>query len=83
MAIRYAITHIGRDGLRTLTFANQGRNHYATRGEAEELLKLFTPGLDRVIGAKVATLEVRAVDCYDHGDAKGIYFDDDTAAAKQ
>ena len=28
MKTRYAITHIGRDGLRKLTFANQGRNHY-------------------------------------------------------
>jgi len=76
VATRYAITHVGKDGLRTLTFANQGRNHYATRAEAEALIALFAPGLRSVLGAKTATLEVREVDCYDHGDAKGIYFDD-------
>lgn len=75
MAIRYAITHVGKDGLRTLTFANQGRNHYVTREEAEALMALFAPGLRNVLGAKTATLEVREVECYDHGDAKGIYFD--------
>ena len=73
---KYAITHINKDGMRTLTFANQGRNHYDTMTEAELALLTFKPGLERVIGAKgVASLEVRPVDCYDHGDAKGVWFD--------
>jgi hypothetical protein len=76
----FAITHVNKDGMRTLTFANQGHNHYATREEAEHALKTFTSepyyNLRRVIGdAAVDTLEVREVRCYDHGDAVGIFFD--------
>jgi hypothetical protein len=38
---RYAITHVGNLGLRTLTFANQGQNHYDSLEEAEAALLLF------------------------------------------
>lgn len=74
--IKYAITHICDNGMRTLTFANQGRHHYETRELAEEALKLFEPSLRaKILGARADTLEVREVDCYDHGDAKGVWFD--------
>ena len=71
----FAITHV-KDGLRQLTFANQGRNHYETEGAAKQMLRRFEPDLRaKVLGAAADTLEVRPVECYDHGDAKGIYFD--------
>ena len=73
---RYAITHVGGLGLRTLTLPNQGRHHFDTLAEAEYALKLLEPDLRaKVLGSLADTLEVREVDCYDHGDAKGIYFD--------
>lgn len=72
---RYAITHINKDGYRTLTFANQGRNHYETREQAETALSAYKPDLQsKVLGDAADTLEVRAVECYDSGDAKQIYF---------
>lgn len=73
--IMYAITHVNRDGMRTLTMANQGRNHYATEEQAQKALAAFRPGLRSVIGEAVETLEVRPVECWSHGDAKGIWFD--------
>lgn len=75
--IRYAITHVQRDGLRTLTFANQGRHHYETRAAADAALDAFRPSLATRMpgGADPATLKVCAVVCYDHGDAIGTYVD--------
>ena len=73
---RFAITHINSTGLRTLTFANQGRNHYATYAEAEEAMRMYEPELPKVLMGRADTLEVREVECYENGDAKGIYFDD-------
>ncbi len=76
MKTMYAITHINKDGMRELTFANQGRKHYATRTEAELALAKYEPELrSKVLGAAADTLQVRAVECFDHGDATGIYFD--------
>lgn len=73
---RYAITHVGRLGLRQLTLANQGRNHYRTRADAERAMRLLEPDLRaKVLGDDADTLEVRPVECYEHGDAIGIYFD--------
>ena len=74
---RFAITHKNGQGMRTLTFANQGRHHFDTRTEAEAALKSIEPSLRaKVLGSLADTLEVREVDCYDLGDAKGIYFDE-------
>lgn len=76
--ILYAITHIGQYGMRTLTFANQGRNHYKTQEAAQKALDGYLKVGDlreKVLGNMADTLEVRPVECYDHGDAKGIYFD--------
>ena len=76
MRVMYAITHVGKDGYRRLTFANQGRNHYETKEEAEDMRKAFEPDLrEKILHELADTLEVRQVECYDHGDAKGIYFD--------
>lgn len=75
---RYAITHLGKDGLRKLTFANQGRNHYDSKQKAQEAMEALEPELrGKILGDMANTLEVREVECYDHGDAKGIYFDID------
>lgn len=77
---RYAITHVSRkSGLRVLTFANQGRKHFDTRQEAREHLEALKgpDGLCRVLDPQeFLSLETREVECYDHGDAKGIYFDE-------
>jgi hypothetical protein len=79
--IRYAITHVNKDGMRTLTFANQGRNLYETREIAEASVDLLKDSLrEKVLGDMADTLEVRQVDCYESGDAKGIFFDFDLDA---
>lgn len=79
--IRYVPTHVGKDGLRTLMTAAQGRHTYATPDEAQAWI-------DAVWGAnterELATLfgprdtwQVRPVECWPgHHDPKGIYFDD-------
>lgn len=77
MAIRYAITYLAANGLRTLMFANQGRNHYDTKEQADRALLEYVHVGDlraKVLHDRAGTLEVRPVDCYEHGDAKGIYF---------
>lgn len=82
--IRYVVTHVGEDGLRTLTFPAQGRNTFATRAEAEAamraLLDVERNGNDiaGVYGAQaVGTFQVRPCECWPgHFDPKGIYFDD-------
>lgn len=77
MKTMYAITHVDKDGLRTLTFANQGRNHYETEKAARKHLNAIHANNDvhAIWGDAADTLEVRPVECYDHGDAVGIYFD--------
>lgn len=69
---RFAITHLQKDGLRALAFANQGRNHYDTKEQADTALEAMRASLQSTLG--MVALEVRPVDCYEHGDAKGIYF---------
>lgn len=74
----FAITHKHKCGLRGLTFANQGRNHYPSKAIAEEALDAFKKGgLDRVLTPEqMASLRVDEVDCYPHGDAIGVWVDD-------
>lgn len=74
----FAITHKHICGLRGLTFGNQGRNHYTTKGAAEDALDAFKKGgLDRVLTAdQMATLRVDEIDCYPHGDAIGVWVND-------
>lgn len=75
MKTMYAITHINKDGMRQLSFANQGRNHYETREGAEAALaNLLSANSADTLKMYNDSLEVRPVECYDHGDAVGIYF---------
>lgn len=71
MKRRYVITHLQKDGLRALAFPNQGRNHYDTKEQAEKAREALKPELESKLGFRA--LEVRETDCYDHGDAVGIY----------
>lgn len=72
MKTRYAITHIARDGLRVLTFANQGRNHYDDQADAVRGLASFLQcnpeqTLRDIYGDQaIGTFEVTPVECYDH-----------------
>jgi len=75
MKTLFAITHV-KDGRRTLTFANQGRNHYETAEAANTAMRDYEPDLRARMGDAAAdSLQVRAVQCYDHGDAVGVWFD--------
>jgi hypothetical protein len=78
MKTRYAITNINKDGLRILSFANQGRNHFDSREDAESWLSAMRGdmrSLRVVLGEQVDTLRVDAVECYDHGDAVRTVFE--------
>ncbi len=75
----YAITHINKDGMRTLSRPNQGRNHFTTEYEAKKALADMLKNNSRStlvsIFGDVDSMEVRPVLCYHHGDAKGVWFD--------
>ncbi len=74
---RYAVTAIGKDGLRSLCLPNQGRNHFDSKEAAEAWLAAFVGRhRDLLAHGRPETLEVRPVECYLHGDAVGVYFDD-------
>lgn len=87
MKTMFAITHVTKndragnfwpEGVRRLTFANQGRNHYDTREEAQAALDGYVADgslRSKVLGDAADTLEVREVECYDHGDATRTIFD--------
>lgn len=83
MRKRYAVTFIGRDGLRTFVRCNQGRDHFDTPAEAHEWMraalsdnsaKRLNELYDGPTG--VASFAVSPIDCYDHGDAVGCYPDE-------
>jgi hypothetical protein len=80
MKIMYAITHVNKAGMRTLSRPNQGRNHFETRKAAEDLLRAMlknnSPETMRQVYGADPRFEVRPVECYDHGDAIGIYFEE-------
>jgi hypothetical protein len=77
----YVITHVDKQGMRTLTLANQGRNHSKGKRIAERKLAAILKGnteaeLAMVYGPQaIGTFRVRKVQCYAHGDAKRVYFD--------
>lgn len=85
MKTLFALTHINTDGMRTLTRSNQGQNHFATKPEANNYLAQFIQNnsvdtLEQVFGNQaLGTFQIWPVDCYDHGDAVGIFFDDPKA----
>lgn len=83
---RYGSTHIDRDGMRTLTGPNQGRYFDDTREAAEKRMSevMNNNSTDRIAdvwGAQsLGTFEVRAITCYENGDACGIYFPENEEA---
>lgn len=80
MNTRYVIVNRGaRDPeLRVLSFAAQGRYTYPTRTQAARAMETFREGLRRVIGDRISTLEVLAVECWPgHNDPKRTVFGDD------
>lgn len=82
--IRFVITHVNREGMRTLTEGVQGRYTYATREEAQERLEAFRPSYaaQPEIGVPAETMEVRPVACWPgHFDPKTCWFDDATEPA--
>ena len=61
-----------------LTFANQSRTIKKPRDKAEKALEQIKvnglPRIREILGETgFATLEVREIECYENGDAKGIY----------
>jgi len=78
---RFALTHVNKDGMRTLTRRNIGASHWDRRDDADAYLAVFLVNntestLDSVFGVQArGTYEIRPVECYPHGDAVRIYFD--------
>jgi hypothetical protein len=80
--IRYVVTHIDKNGMRTLCGAAQGRFTQATPEEAQQHLDAMLQNNriegDRLAGVYGLPLEVRPVKCYPrHFDPMGIYFDNE------
>ena len=76
---RYVITHIGKDGLRTLIGPAQGRNTYATMqdAEAERAAIIQNNSIDTLNSVYGLPLSVRECECYPvHFDPVGRYFED-------
>lgn len=79
--IRFAITHINREGRRTLSYPNQARYHFDDRDLAEKVLKNYSDPTDHSRhnialhfgNQALGTFEVREIDCHETGDAKDIY----------
>jgi hypothetical protein len=80
--IKYNISYMAKNGLRTLMGANQGRFFKDTREDAEQWLHviLTNTGEDKLVeiyGKQVrGTFRVDAFSCYEHGDAKSVYIDE-------
>ena len=80
--IRYVVTHINKDGMRTLCGPAQGRLTKETAEEAQALLDAIMKN-NRMEGELLAgvyglPLEVRPVKCYPgHFDPMSVYFDTD------
>jgi hypothetical protein len=83
---RYAITHIDKDGMRTLAFTNQGRNHYDTAADANKALtdmnQSNSPHALSQHFSNPNTLRVDPINCHQSGDAIGIYVDDSKPGMK-
>ena len=76
--IRYVVTHIDRNGMRTLAHAAQGRHTYATPELAQAWIDaaMIENREQRLAQFFGLPLLVRAVECYDgHHDPVRVYFD--------
>jgi hypothetical protein len=77
--VRYVVTHINKDGLRVLTFANQARHHFEAKKDAEawiEACRKDPRSMENLFQGRPDTLEVRPVECYESGDAIRTVFDE-------
>lgn len=78
--VRYVITKVGKDGLRTLAQAAQGRYTYATDAEARAVLTAILSNnsvstLQSVYG-DLSKMTVEPCNCWPgHFDPMGVYFD--------
>lgn len=84
MNIRFVISHINKDGMRTMTYAVQGRNTRGSKKEARGLLRNFLANnaketLIGIYGSQsIGTFEVSAVECYEgHNDPKGCFIQEE------
>jgi hypothetical protein len=78
MNIRYVITHVNKDGTRTLAQPMQGRHTHATPENAQrEIDAIMANNSDSTLRSVFGLpLEVRAVECWPaHHDPKTRYFD--------
>jgi hypothetical protein len=80
--VRFVATHIGRDGMRTITGPTNGRYMQPTPGDAQRIVDLIQRQHSReklveLFGAQVVdTFAVRAVACWPgHHDPIGVYFE--------
>lgn len=79
--IRYVVTIIGKDGIRTLFDHMQGQYTYATPEEAQARCDVFRANspstIDGIYGPNAhQTMAVRPCECYPgHFDPVGCYFD--------
>lgn len=88
--IRYNVSHINRNGDRVLFGPNQGRHFSDTRAEKEAWLQACLENTGEDILAHLCgeqsrgTFRVDPFDCYENGDAVGIYVKehDETKAIK-
>lgn len=77
---RWVITHINKDGMRTLATAQQGRCTYATKEEAQAWIDavMSNNSMDTIKSVFGLPLEPRECDCWaGHFDPVGVWFDDD------
>lgn len=78
MTTRYVVTHVGKDGQRTLAHAMQGQHTYATRREAADWIAsaFIVNGAERLQQFYGLPLEIREVECWPgHLDPKTCWFD--------
>ena len=76
--IRYVLTYIGADGMRTLAEPMQGRYTFATELEAQGSLDtlLAANSIDQIRSIWGARFEVRPVECWPgHFDPNTRWFD--------
>lgn len=79
--IRYVLTNVHSNGMRTLLDPQQGRYTYATQAEAEiALCQLLENNDEKSVWefyGDPKLIQVRSCECWtEHFDPKGIWFDD-------
>jgi len=77
--IRYILTYVGENGLRTLACSAQGRHTYPTAEQAQAWLDSMLENNSRATLSQIfgnnPQFEIRACECYPgHFDPVGVYF---------